>query len=238
MTTWTSRGLFLGVLLLSGCGGIGPIAGTPPVREVAVTQSAVIVTGPQGFCVDPDSTRDSGATAFVLMGNCAVITNRRSAGQPAVPVILTASISESDPTQSLRDAIPELDTFFNSGEGRALLSRAGDAETVEVLDSFHQGDIYYLRARDSSASDIQNVSSDYWRSYLDVGDRIATLTVLAREDDPVDADASLATLRQFTQAVVAANPGDGSAPVVQPVPVPAPTGTLWNIGLFRRIMGG
>lgn len=195
MPTWTSRGLLFGALLLAGCGGIGPIGGPPPVREVAVTRDAVTITGPAGFCVDPDSLSDSEATAFVLMGNCAVISNRRS---------------------------------------------AGEAETVDVLDSFHQGDIYYLRARDSSASDIQNVASDYWRSYLDIGDQIATLTVLAREDEPISPEEGLATLRQFTQAVVAANPEDGTgpAPAAQPDPAPGTGGTLWNIGLFRRIMGG
>lgn len=238
MPTWTSRALLAGALFLAGCGGLGPIGGTPPVREVAVTRDMVTVTGPQGFCVDPDSTRDSGATAFVLMGNCAVISNRRSAGQPAVPAVLTASISEADPDQTLREAIPELDTFFGSEEGRALLSRAGEAETVELLDSFHQGNVYFLRARDSSASEIQNVSSDYWRSYLDIGDRIATLTVLGREDEPIGTEESLATLRAFTQAVLIANPGGGESPV-QPAPVaqPAPRGGLWNVGLFRRIMG-
>jgi len=243
MSTWTSRALLAGVLLVAGCGGLGPV-GTPPVRQVAVTQGQVLVTGPEGFCIDTESTRDSGATAFVLLGNCAVITNRRSAGQPAVPAVLTASISEADPDQTLRDAIPELDTFFGSEEGRALLSRAGEAETVELLDSFHQGDVFYLRARDSSASEIQDVSSDYWRSYLDIGDRIATLTVLGREDEPIDTEQSLATLRAFTQAVQAANPAGGGPGVVQPAPAAAPAarpanaGGLWNVGFFRRIMGG
>ncbi|PIV73531.1 MAG: hypothetical protein COW55_12515 [Rhodobacteraceae bacterium CG17_big_fil_post_rev_8_21_14_2_50_65_11] len=237
-------GLLFGVLLLAGCGGIGPIGGPPPMREVAVTRDRVTITGPAGFCVDPDSTRDSEATAFVLMGNCAVISNRRSAGEPSVPAVLTASISEADPAQTLQGSIPRLNAFFNSDEGRALLSRTGDADTVEVLDSFHQGDIYYLRARDSSASDIQNVSSDYWRSYLDIGDRIATLTVLAREDEHLPAEAALATLRQFTQAVVDANSeGEAAAapvtaPAVEPRRTPATGGALWNVGLFRRIMGG
>lgn len=242
--TAQTRGLLFGVLLLAGCGGIGPIGGPPPMREVAVTRDRVTITGPDGFCVDPDSTRDSEATAFVLMGNCAVISNRRSAGEPSVPAVLTASVSEADPAQTLQASIPRLNAFFSSDEGRALLSRAGDAETVEVLDSFHQGDVYYLRARDSSTSDIQNVSSDYWRSYLDIGDRIATLTVLAREDDPLSPEAALATLRQFTQAVVDANPEGQTAAVPIPAPVaeprrtPATGGALWNVGLFRRIMGG
>ena len=235
----TAFGLAL-MLFLTGCGGLGPV-GTPPQREVAVTSDAVVVTGPPGFCVDPGSTRDNGATAFVLLGNCAVISNRRSAGQPAVAAVLTASISDADPGQNLRESIPQLDAFFASEEGRQLLSRAGEAETVEILDSFHQGDVYFLRARDSSASEIQNVSADYWRSYLDIGDRIATLTVLGRETAPLDSETGLATLRSFTEAVIAANPPGGStvAPAVAPAPVatPAPQGTLWNVGLFRRIMG-
>jgi hypothetical protein len=223
--------------------GVGS-SGTPPVRAVSVTTDMVTVTGPEGFCVDPDSTRDSGETAFVLMGNCAVISDRRSAGQPDVQAILTASLSEADASQTLRDAIPDLSAFFASEEGRQLLSRAGEADTVEVLDSFHQGDVFFLRARDSSASEIQNVSADYWRSYLDVGDRIATLTVLGREDSPIPSDTGLQTLRAYTQAVQSAN-ADGSVPappapvVAAPAPAPAQaSGTLWNVGLFRRIMGG
>lgn len=247
MSIWTSSALVLTLVLLSACGrmGVGP-SGTAPVRAVSVTSDLVTVTGPEGFCVDPDSTRDNGNTAFVLMGNCAVISGRRSAGQPSVQAILTASLSEADASQTLRGAIPDLDTFFASEEGRELLSRAGEADTVEVLDSFHQGDVFYLRARDSSASEIQDVSTDYWRSYLDVGDRIATLTVLGREDSPLPQDSSLQTLRAFTQAVQDANTvGSVPAPAATPPrPAPAatpayePRGTLWNVGLFRRIMGG
>lgn len=245
MSTWTSRALLLTLLLVTAsCGrmSVGP-SGTAPVRAVSVTSDMVTVSGPEGFCIDPESTRDSGDTAFVLLGNCAVISDRRSAGQPAVQAILTASLSEADASQTLRGAIPDLGDFFASDEGRQLLSRAGEADTVEVLDSFHQGDVFYLHARDSSASEIQNVSSDYWRSYLDVGDRIATLTVLGREDNPVPSDTGLQTLREFTQAVQLAN-ADGSVPAapVAPVAVPVspaqPSGTLWNVGLFRRIMGG
>ncbi len=254
MRIWSSKPTLALVVLLAGCGGFGPV-GSPPVREVAVTSDQVIVTGPDGFCIDPDSTRESEDSAFVLLGNCAVISNRRSAGQPSVRAVLTASISEADPDQTLRDAIPELDTFFGSEEGRQLLSRSGDAETVELLDSFHQGEVYFLRARDESSSELQGVSAEYWRSYLDVGDRIATLTVLGTEESPIDSESSLDTLRSFTDAVVAANEGVGGAapvataepapareapapePAAAPAAAPAPRGTLWNIGLFRRIMG-
>jgi hypothetical protein len=248
-----ARIALVSTLLLTACGGAGPLRGLrpdpgpPPAREVAVTTDQVIITGPQGFCVDPSSTNDRGATAFVLLGNCAVIANRRSEAQPEVPAVLTASVSQPDPPQSLRETIPELDQFFQSEEGRELLSRNGDAGTVEILDSFHQGDIYFLRARDSSAGEVEDVSAEYWRSYLDVGNRIATLTVLETIETPIESEAALATLQDYTNAVIDAN----SVAVADPVEAlpaaaevaepPAPrqrgAGTLWNVGLFRRIMG-
>ena len=247
MSTWTSdpvRAALLGAaLLLGGCGGgLGPWGGSDgdsADREVAVTSDAVTITGPQGYCVDPTATRNRSETAFVLMGNCAVISNARSAGQPAVNAVLTASVSEADPGRSLRESIPELDDFFRSDTGRELLSRSGDAETVQILDSFHQGDVFYLRARDASAGDIQDVSAEYWRAYMDLGARIVTLSVLGIEGQPLSSEQGLATLRQFTGAVAAANVAAPAPEVVTPMSAPVPSdapGTLWNIGLFRRIL--
>lgn len=252
MSIWTSSpkwaALAGAVLTLVACGGAGPLRplGSPPQHEVSVTSDNIVVTGPDGFCVDPTSTSDRGSTAFVLLGNCAVISNQRSAGQPDVQAVLTASVSDADPDQSLRESIPELDRFFQSADGRQLLSRDGDADSVEILDSFHQGDVYFIHARDSSAGDIQDVSDEYWRSYLDVGPRIATLTVLGTDGGALSSETGLSTLRSFTNAVLGANENAGNAalptaPVAVPTvptttPAPASNGTLWNIGLFRRIL--
>ncbi len=226
--------------LVTACGGGGLSTGTPPVRQIAVTSDQIILTAPEGFCVEPTATRDDGATGFALFGNCAVISNRRSAGQPEVLAILTASVSAADPNQTLQDAIPEMPRFFASDEGRSLLSRAGDADSVEILDSFHQGDVFFLHAADSSASEMQDVRPDYWRSYFDVGNRIATLTVMGLDENPISSEVSLTLLQEFTQIVIAANP-DGGGELIQTPPVapatPAPQGGLWNVGLFRRIMG-
>ncbi|QBY02096.1 hypothetical protein E2K80_16260 [Rhodophyticola sp. CCM32] len=251
MSIWTSKPYLLaGALALSGCGGLGPYIGettSPAPGQVAVTSDRVVVTGPDGFCVDPTATRDSGVTAFVLMGNCAAISNSRRAPQPIMPAVLTASISEPSDGGSLRDSIPELDAFFRSDEGLGLLSRSQDPATVTILDSFHQGDIYFLHARDSSEGSVEGVGADYWRAYMDVDARIATLSVLAPDGQEMSEEASLTTLRNFASAITAANSGDGTfvadpiAPLPPPMPVttprPQPSGALWNVGLFRRILG-
>lgn len=232
------------VLTLSACGGagFGPRAAPAPA-QVTVTTDRIVVTGPEGFCVDPTATRDSGDTGFAVLGNCAAIANSRRALQPASPAVLTAAISAPSQDGRLADSLAELDGFFRSQEGLAVLSRAGDPDTVTVLETATEGEAFFLHASDSSEGAIEGVQPDYWRAYLDVGPRIATLSVLALEDRALGREDSLAILRGFVAAVQTANRADPGAPVtVAPAqaapqnPAPA-TGPLWNVGLFRRIFG-
>jgi hypothetical protein len=252
-------------LALAACGGGGGGLGLglgptePAPQQASVTADRVIVAGPEGYCVDPTATRDRGDTGFVLLGNCAVISNSRRAAQPAVPAILTAAISAPSEGGSLTQNLDALDDFFRSADGLRLLSRSGEAETVTVLDSAVEGDVFYLHARDTSESPIDGVQQTYWRAYMDVGARIATLSVLGLADREVSDTDSLETLRQFAGAVRQANlaPVAGETPAAVPPVVPdaapdvapaspaevGPSGLpldtrpLWNVGLFRRIFG-
>jgi hypothetical protein len=238
---------------LAACGGgflSGDRAEAP--GEVAVTADAIVVAGPDGYCIDPTATRDTGATGFVLLGNCAAIANSRRVLQPATPAVLTAAIAEPSTGGRLADSIAELDAFFRSEEGLTLLSRSGDPATVTILETATEGEVFLLHAADSSEATIDGVQADYWRAYLDVGPRIATLSVLALEDRALSREESLGTLRGFVAAVLAANAGAGpGGPLPAGTPLPGPvapvqaapqnppagTGPLWNVGLFRRIFG-
>lgn len=233
------------VALLAGCGGgfrLGGGADAP--TEVAVTQDLVVITGPEGYCVDPTATRNSDDTGFVLMGNCAAIANSRRVVQPATPAVLTAAISESSEGGRLADSMADLDAFFRSEEGLRLISRAGDPSTVNVLETQVEGEVFLVHASDTSAGAIEGVQPDYWRAYLDIGNRLATLSVIALEDRALSRDESLDTLRGFVIAVQQANAETAdpvAAPVapLEPVPQAAPSDgrRLFNFGLFRRILG-
>lgn len=247
---------------LAACGGRGGGIGlgprpAPAPAEIAVTSEQIVITGPAGYCVDPTSTRNSDDTGFVLLGNCAAIANSRRAGQPVVPAVLTAAVSEPSEGGRLADSLFDLEGFFRSDDGRRLLSRSGEAETVAVLDAMVDGEVFLLHATDSSAGAIEGVQSDYWRAYMDVGTRIATLSVIALEDSTLSREDSLTTLRDFVQAVQGANTGEPGAPFVQSAPVepepepersrqpqrstprnlPLDAAPLFNVGLFRRILG-
>ena len=231
MSTPISKALLLSAALaLSGCagGGIGGSAtgfGGDAARTVSVTSDRIVVAGPDGFCVDPSATRQNADTGFVLLGNCAAIANSRRADQPQLPAVLTAAVSAPGQSGRIADNLDGLDGFFRSDEGRALLSRSGRADAVTLRDTAIMGDVFLLRADDRSAEAIEGVQSEYWRAYLDIGPRIATLSVLALEGQTLSTGQSRATLNAFVDAFQAANrtPGDpGPSPVYDPPPRAAP----------------
>lgn len=208
--------LLLGPMaLLAACVSLGGGANAP--REVQVTADAVTITGPRGYCVDPTAVRNSGDTGFVLLGNCAAISGSARAGQPDVPAVLTAAVSEPSSGADLTGNLDALDAFFRSTDGRALLSRSGRAESVQILSTRRQTGMLLLHARDTSAGDVVGVASDYWRAYLDIGPRLATLTVLTLDEAEITDAQALATLTQFATAVQAANSDNGAAEVPQGV---------------------
>ncbi len=252
MSTWTSKTLLLVAALgLGGCGGGvglggGGFGGNAAPRAATVTADAIVVTGPEGYCVDPTSTRDAGDTAFVLLGNCAAIRNSRRAAQPQVPSVLTAAISGPGQPGRIGNNLSDMDAFFRSESGLTLLSRSQDASTVTLLDTAIEGDVFYVHARDTSEGPIDGVQDEYWRAYMDVGSRIATLSVLGVEGHSLSAAQNQATLARFVQVMLAANSGAPvstadpvqTAPAPQPSPAPSTTTRpLFNIGLFRRILG-
>jgi len=228
---------------LSAC--VGGVGGGGAAREVAVTSDRVTVTGPDGYCIDPTATRDGGDTGFALLGNCAVLAASRFAAQPTVPAVLTAAVSAPGDAGEISGNLSALDAFFRSDEGLRLLSRSQDGSTVTILDTAIEGDVFLLHARDTSAGVIDAVSDTYWRAYMDIGRRIATLTVLARADRPISEAQSLSTLRQFVGAMRAANADISADPAATPQdpvaasPASAPNSNqgLWNFNPFRRILG-
>jgi hypothetical protein len=117
-------------------------------------------------------------------------------------VVLTAAVSDASDAGSIAESIGDLDGYFRSDEGRALLSRTQDAETVTVLETDAVGDMFLLHASDTSAGAVEGVVPDYWRAYFDLGPRIATLSVLAMEGEGVTREDSLGALRGIRRSPV------------------------------------
>ncbi len=200
-------GPLLGLGFLASCMSLGGDDAAAP-RSVQVTSDLVTITGPRGFCVDPTSTQNGGGTGFVLLGNCAAISGSARAAQPDVAAVLTATVSAPSEGASLTANLDALDGFFRSDDGRALLSRSGDASSVQILETRTSGAMFLLHARDTSAGDMVGVATDYWRAYMDIGQRLATLSVLSLTDADISDATALATLTDFAGAVRQANSAD------------------------------
>ena len=193
--------------LLAGCdelslpkgGAPDPVAATAPHR-IGVSGRAVVISGPEGYCIDKAAARDGAAGAFVLLGSCAALAQSADAGQPVVPAVLTASVSPPG-AQPIGGQLAELNRFFLSPEGRAASSRSGRAQSVTVLQSWGSGAVFYLVANDTSPSGGQKLQQTFWRAVLDVKGRIVTLNVAGLRAQPLSPAAGRATLEAFVRQV-------------------------------------
>jgi hypothetical protein len=224
--------------LLPGCiGGLGGGGTGGAPAQAVVTSDLIVITGPRGFCVDESATRAENDTAFVLLGNCAAISESRRADQPDVPVVLTAAISEASDGGSISESLSDLDPYFRSEDGRALLSRTQDAESVNVIETLVEADQFLIHASDTSTGAMEGVAQDYWRAYFDMGSggspRFRSSRWMVK---PSRGRTASARCWASSRTVRLANAGEGVATVSpQTAEAPAPRGGLFNVGLFRRV---
>jgi hypothetical protein len=163
-----------------------------------VADRSVVVAGPPGYCVDPVLSRDSGPTAFVLMGSCAAVAGRAGQPAPRAPAILTVSISAD---LGVRADMDDLRAFIGSPGGRAALSRSGDPSSLAILETRSADGVLYILARDSSGGILPGVSNTYWRALFDLNGRLVTAAVVGTEDRPITRDTGIATLDSLTDQV-------------------------------------
>ncbi|MFN0115580.1 MAG: hypothetical protein ACKVPY_12975 [Paracoccaceae bacterium] len=206
MSTWTSRGRAPAALAalagLAACVMPGP-SGGGGATALPVAGGAVTIAGPPGYCADRAGSRDDGTRAFVLLGSCAALAPGPFATGPANPAILTASVLGQGLAggEPMGAVLPEMARFFGSAEGRAALSRAGRAATVEVAGVERSADTLFLRVRDTAPMAGVAVEPEYWRAVLLIRGRIVTLSVLAPAAAPLSAAGKRATLDAFVARV-------------------------------------
>lgn len=206
-------------------GGLGEAKQEEAQTEITVTSDNVVLRGPQGFCVDHQSSKTKASNAFVVFGNCAAIAGDKELPQPLVNAIATATVlSAGRKGPSISDSSDALADFFGTDAGKATLSASGNASSVEILDSFTRDDAFFVHARDKSAPVLAGTDNTYWRGYFEVKNSIVALSVLGLKDAPVSSEDGLRTLTDFGKALKS-----DQAPKTSP--------DVANTGLLRRILG-
>lgn len=205
MFTWISKAAALAALLAvgSGCGAIPGATAAPEALTVA--GGAVTITGPRGYCIDTAASGDREFGAFVLLGSCASLDRDVSRPHPRAPGVLTVTVSNGAIGQTeVEPLLARLETFFQTPEGRASLSRDGRAGSVELLTTRIGNDALFLHARDASGR-ARGIHDEYWRALFGVNDRLVTLSVNALPETPLSAEDGFNTLNAFVAQIRAAN---------------------------------
>lgn len=184
-----------------GAGGLNLAPGTgpeaPPAR-MAVAGGTVVVAGPSGFCIDTIASRDNREGALVMLAACRSLAGGGPGTGRARGAILTASVTPAPAPAPVGELALPLAAYFATDEGRAALSRAGDAATVEVMDSRPDGDLFTLHLRDSAPFPGGTVAAEYRRAILDVNGRMVTVSAYGLPGAGVP---GAALLRDFAAAI-------------------------------------
>lgn len=195
MSTWTSRvraalALAGAVALLAACfetqelsGALTRVSGQGQ-GSVGVLGGAITVAGPEGWCVDPGATRETGEQAFVLLSRC-----RGGRGQPVLSVTITDT---RVPPGDRSDQLEGLVGFLLTDAGRGQLSRRGRSDDVTVLDHRVQDGALWLQLTD--AGNPEPFAPDYWRVVMPLVGRLVTLSALSVAASPSPPEAGEAAL--------------------------------------------
>jgi hypothetical protein len=205
--------------------------------SISVTDRKVALTAPDGFCVDPESTRNGAAQAFVVFGNCAAITENPEQPQPFVQAVVTATVTGSGLTGdgAVAGRADGLIEFFRSTEGRAALSRSADPDSVSVASAFEEDGAVFLRLEDRSEGALAGTQDSYWRGYFDAGQSVVAMSVLGLTDAPITDAEGLSLLRNFIERSAAPVPVEAQAILGPGQPVPPSPGTTERKGILDRL---
>ena len=185
-------------LLIGGCAeGFNVTRNAPSSIQLP---NGTVVAAARGWCVDTSTSRARGDTAVVVLGSCAALASNALAPRPDVPGVVTVSVeSEAGVSPSPK----ELETFFVSDAGRAALAHDGRAESVDILETRREDDLFILQAEDQSA--LPGASPVTWRALFDLEGRFVSVSLYGLSDRPIGRSEGLQTLEAQVDRLIAAN---------------------------------
>lgn len=179
----------LGVIALTGC--LASIPGIGPT-QIRLFDGALTVAAPNGYCVNPEPSTQTGGSAVVLIGRC-------RDGSQAQAAIVTVTVGEPGSGGVMAAGGEALSAFFVSNEGRATLARSGNPRDVTVMRAVLAGDDFLMLLNDTSAS-------PYWRAITALNGRVITVSAAGTAAVPLTPEQSRDIVNASLLALHQANP--------------------------------
>lgn len=184
-------GLILAGLVLAGCdAGLSTFGVGRTAPDQISLPDGTVIAGAAGWCVDPRSSRSRGDTSVVVLGSCAALSGNVLEARPFVSGVVTVSVEQ---TSGLMPTPEELEGFFASETGRAVLAQDGRAESIEALQTAQDDGLLFLHAEDASSP--KGVSPDIYRAVFDLDGRFVSVSLYGPIERPIARSDGLTTLK-------------------------------------------
>lgn len=188
LTLCRLRSLGFGALLgFAAC----VMPGTGPSR-IGLFNGGLTVAAPPGYCVNPETSTQTGNSAVVFIGRC-------RDGSQATAALVTVTVGPPGSASVLAAGGQELANFFTSEQGRATLSRSGVASDVTISRAVLAGLDFVMLLTDRGAG-------TYWRAITGLKGRIVTVSAIGTDDVPLTPDQGHDVLNATLLALHRANP--------------------------------
>ncbi|WP_420861543.1 hypothetical protein [Algirhabdus cladophorae] len=173
---------------------------TQALVKTQLSQGAVVVKGPDGYCIDKKALRR--ASAFLVA--CAAFSDKA----PSVPSEIGAlRVVVGPPAPDSPMDIAVLQSFLTSEAGLTTLSRTRDPKSVAIPATQTDETAAYFRVLDASPSAFGKLNSTEWRAIMRLNGHLSLVAVSGYGKIQVtDAD-GLRLLKRFVATLAAENAG-------------------------------
>ena len=198
-------GIVLSLMALTGCNEVLPdLSGAEPITELALVGGAVTAAGPSDYCVD--ATTSQPRRGLALIAACSTLK-----GEGAIPwrnAVIAVQVGEAG-SAAVAGFEAQMAAFLETPAGAALLSRSGQPDAIEVRDTTAGQRGVTVIFTDTGPLPIPGTQQAEWRGFMDINDRLVTVSLRGLADDPLREGDGASLLREAMSAMRAANAADG-----------------------------
>lgn len=191
------RPVLAALILLAGCEAGVENRG---IRTLSVLDGAASVRGPEGYCVDQQSSR--AGSGFAVLAGCAVVSDATM--MPTVEGLITVQIGAAS-SASVTGAEPEMAALLRTTLGAQLLSAASNPASVQVARVDRADGVVVVRFSDATPAATPGLEPSEWRAFLDIRGRLTTISLRGFVRAPIPSEQGLRLLSQAIGALRAAN---------------------------------
>ena len=193
---------------LTAC-AFSPTEGIMRARVVNAGGVDVVITGPDGFCIDERLVDEARVGAFIFLSDCAANPGEGpSIARVPISTVLTASISNKGlpgSEESMPAALTQLKSFLETPFGQLTLSKSRNPETLNVISITRTDNAVYAFVEDRTPTTHTGESPRFWRAFTEVNGRLAALSATGYNAADADQAPTKAVLEAFVAALHAAN---------------------------------